>query len=140
MELGEICKRWRQFLVERVNAPARPENVNNVGGNTVSPKEKTLPKFAVGSEVRVKKGVTASNDADMPLGGRCGTVYQVSGTVCLVHWSEATLEAIPSIYRERWQRDGVDFQVMWLQEDVLEVDPGEPLCIEQPNEELRSAG
>lgn len=137
MELGEICKRWRQFLVERVNAPARPENVNNVGGNTVSPKEKTLPKFAVGSEVRVKKGVTASN---VPLGGCCGTVYEVSGTVCLVHWNEATLQAIPSSRREQWQRDGVDFQVMWLQEVALEADPREPLCIEQPKEELRSAG
>jgi hypothetical protein len=101
------------------------------------PKEKPLTKFAVGSQVRVKKGVTASK---VPLGGWCGTVYEVSGTVCLVHWNEATLEAIHSIHRERWQQDGVDFQVMWLQENVLEVDPGEPLCIEQPKEELRSAG
>ena len=80
------------------------------------PKEKPLTKFAVGSEVRVKKGVTASN---VPLGGCCGTVYEVSGTVCLVHWNEATLQAIHSIHRERWQRDGVDFQVMWLQENVI---------------------
>ena len=55
-------------------------------------KEPSL-KFAVGSQVRVKKGVTAPNHADMSLGGWCGKVYQVSGTVCLVHWSEATLEA-----------------------------------------------
>ena len=105
----------------------------------MSPKEKPLPRFAVGSQVRVKKGVTASNKR-MSLGGWCGKVYEVSGTVCLVHWNEATLQAIHSNHRERWQRDGVDFQVMWLQENVLEVDPGEPLCIEQPNEELRSAG
>jgi hypothetical protein len=50
--------------------------------------------------------------------------------MCLVHWSEATLEAIHSIHRERWQRDGVDFRVMWLQENVLDADSGEPLCIE----------
>jgi hypothetical protein len=104
------------------------------------PKDKTLPKFAVGSQVRVKKGVTASNDTDMSLGGWCGTVYQVSGTVCFVHWNEATLKAIDLDHRERWQRDGEDFQVMWLQDNVLEVDPGEPLCIEQSNGELRSAG
>jgi hypothetical protein len=101
----------------------------------MSTREHTLPEFTVGSPVRVKKGVIAANDADMPLGGWCGRVYQVSGTICLVHWSEATLEAIPSRYRERWQQNGVDFRVMWLQENVLEADRGEPLCMEQPKEE-----
>ena len=96
----------------------------------MSTREEPLPKFAVGSQVRVKKGVTAPNHADMPLGGWCGRVYQASGAMCLVHWSEATLEAIHSIHRERWQRDGVDFRVMWLQENVLDADSGEPLCIE----------
>ena len=76
------------------------------------------------------KGATAFKHTDMSLGGWCGRVYQVSGAICLVHWSEATLKAIHPSHRERWQRDGVDFQVMWLQENVLEVDPGEPLCIE----------
>ena len=104
------------------------------------PKEEPLRKFAVGSQVRVKKGVTAPNHTDVSLGGWCGKVYDVSGTVCLVHWNEATLQAIPSSRREQWQRDGVDFQVMWLQEVALEADPREPLCIEQPKEELRSAG
>jgi hypothetical protein len=73
----------------------------------------------------VKTGVTAPNRPDMPLGGWYGKVYEVSGTICLVHWSKATLEAIHSIHRERWRRDGVDFRVMWLQEDILEVDSRE---------------
>ena len=47
----------------------------------MSEKEGTLPKFAVGSDVRVKKGVTAPNCPDMPLGGWCGKVYQASGTL-----------------------------------------------------------
>ncbi len=85
-----------------------------------------LPKLAAGSEVRVKKGVTAPNRPDMPIGGWHGKVYEVSGTICLVHWSKATLETIHSIHRERWRRDGVDFRLMWLQQDVLEVDSREP--------------
>ena len=117
--------------------PTWPENTGNIGGNTTSTTEKTLPKFAIGSQVRVKKGVTAPNHTDMSLGGWCGKVYQVSGTVCLVHWSEATLKAIHPNHHERWQRDGVDFRVMWPQYNVLEVDPGEPLCIEHSNGELR---
>jgi hypothetical protein len=76
--------------------------------------------------VRVKKGVTALNRPDMPIGGWYGKVYEVSGTICLVHWSRATLEAIHSIYRERWRRDGVDFRVMWLQASELEADSRKP--------------
>ncbi len=97
----------------------------------------SLSQFAVGSRVRVKKGVTAPNHAEIFLGGWCGRVYQVSGTMCLVHWSEATLAAIPSIHRERWRRDGADFRVMWLQANALETDPGEPLRMEQPKEEIQ---
>ena len=62
----------------------------------------------------------------MPMGGWHGKVYQVSDTICLVHWSNATLEALRSIHRERRQRDGADFQFMWLQENLLEVDSREP--------------
>lgn len=102
--------------------------------------DEALPKFTVGSHVRVKKGVTAPNCPEMPMGGWCGQVYQASGTICFVHWNEATLEAIHSIYHERSQRDDADFRVMWLRADVLEADPGEPLCIERPKGELRSAG
>ena len=97
-------------------------------------RDKTPPKFAVGSDVRVKKGVTAPNCPDMPMGGWCGKVYQVSGTIYFVHWTGATLEAIHSVR----QRDGVDYRYTWLQEEVLEADSGGPLCIEQTNEGLRS--
>jgi hypothetical protein len=89
-------------------------------------KEGTPPKFIVGSHVRVKKGVVAPNDPDVPLAGRCGILSQVSGAVCLVHWSGATLNAMHSIYRRNDMDDAV-----WLQEAALEVDPGEPFCIEQ---------
>ena len=91
----------------------------------MSTRKVPLPIFAVGSEVRVKTVVTAANRHDMPVGGWHGKVYEVSGSVCLVHWSNATLEALRSIHRER-QRDGADFQFMWLQANELEADFGEP--------------
>ena len=43
-------------------------------------------------------------------------------------WRRNQAYSICSIHRERWQRDGVDFRVMWLQENVLETDSEGPLC------------
>ena len=82
-------------------------------------KEGTVPKFAVGSQVRVKKGVVDPNHPGVPLGGWCGIVSQVSGAICLVRWNETTSNS-----------NGMD-DAMWLQEVALEADPKEPLCIEQ---------
>jgi hypothetical protein len=68
----------------------------------------------------------------MPLGGWLGTVAEVVEGSYLVRWSEATLQAAHPVYRERCERDGVDFGGMWFQAEELEADPGEPLSIEQP--------
>jgi hypothetical protein len=97
----------------------------------MSTKEKTLPKFAVGSQVRVKNGVTAPNSPDMPIGGWSGIVYQASGTIYLIHWDRVTLEAIDPSYRRQCELDGVDFCAVWLQERELEPNPGEPLYVEE---------
>lgn len=97
----------------------------------MSTTDKPQPKFAVGSNVRVKKGVNAPHYPDMPMGGWRGKVYQASGTVYFVHWSGATLQAMHSIHRERRQGDSIDCRDMWLEEGLLEADPGEPLRVEQ---------
>jgi hypothetical protein len=78
----------------------------------MSQEEGTTPKFAVGSAVRVKKGITAPNHPDVPLSGRHGVVSQVSGAICLVRWHD--------------HLDGVD-DAMWLQEAALEAETGEPV-------------
>ena len=125
-EPPDSSDRWvRQLFVELFNALAWPEDTGNAEVNVVSITKQCLQKCALGSEVRVKKGVTAPNRSDIPMGGWHGKVYDVSGTICLVHWSEATLEAIHLIRRERRQ-DGEDFRVMWLQANQLEADLGEP--------------
>lgn len=94
-------------------------------------REGTPKKFAVGSMIRVKKGVIAPNCPKVPLGGWVGIVSQLSGSTCLIKWSMATLEAIPIIYRNLCKEAGVDIDAMWLQDVVLEGDPGEPLNIEE---------
>ena len=83
-------------------------------GNSMSTNESNLPKFAVGSRVRAKKGVVSSQYRDLSLGGWCGKVYEVSGTICFIHWSGATLAAVRTIHRDRWGWDGLDFRIMWF--------------------------
>jgi hypothetical protein len=97
----------------------------------MSTQERTPQEYAVGSLIRVQRGVTAPNNPDMPIGGWLGTVSQASGGICLVRWNGATLEAIPPVYRQWCERTGADINAMWLQNTVLEGDQGEPLCIEQ---------
>jgi hypothetical protein len=92
--------------------------------------ESNLSKFVVGSLVRVRKGVVSPQHSDLPLGGWRGKVYEVSGAVCFVHWSVDTLEVARTIHRTGQQSDGRDFRAMWLQKDLLEIDPAEPLQIE----------
>lgn len=95
------------------------ENVGNTEGNAMSHKQEMVPKFAVGSQVRVKKGVVDPNHPGIPLGGWCGVVSQVSGAIRLVRWNEATSS-----------HDGMD-GAMWLQETVLEADVNEPVGVQQ---------
>ena len=102
------------------------ENIGDTEGNVMSHKDGMVPKFAVGSQVRVKKGVVDPNRPDVPLGGWCGIISQVSGSICLVRWSGATLEAVRSSHPQT----GID-DAMWLQDVELEADPREPFCIEQ---------
>jgi hypothetical protein len=89
------------------------------------------PVFSVGSRVRLKRGVVDPEYPDMPLGGWLGTVVEIEEGSYLVRWDQTTLEAVHPIYRERCERDGVDFTGMWLQKEELEADAGGPLRIEQ---------
>jgi hypothetical protein len=114
------------------------ENVGTTEENAMSRKKRSLPKFAVGSLIRVKTGVTAPNYPNMPLGGWLGTVSQVSGGMCLVKGSGAPFDAIPPIYHQWCELEGVDIDATWLQEVALEGDPGEPLCIEELSGNLES--
>lgn len=96
--------------------------------NTVS------TSFKVGDRVRVKRGIIDIEYPDLPLGGWAGKVIELSGEMCVVEWSEATLAAIHPVYKNRCERDGSHCEIYHLPSDELERDTGGPLDIEQPTQ------
>src|SRR3954451_22190936 len=94
------------------------------------------PRFEPGAKVRVKRGVPGPDFPDIPLGGWAGTVKEVEqaeGQVTyLIAWDKKTLKGIHPVYRKRCERDGLEFETMWLAEEDIEHDEGKPVPIEQP--------
>jgi hypothetical protein len=84
----------------------------------------------------VKTGTTVPDFPDIPLGGWSGTVIDVdersNPPSYLIEWDRCTLNQMHPVYRKRCQRDGVRLESMWLDEDAVEPDTGEPVPIEQP--------
>lgn len=92
-------------------------------------------KFSVADSVRVKPGVMDPDYPDIPLGGWRGSVLQVwelCPPLYLIEWNGETLEKIHPIYRKRCEQNGFVLEEIWLSEDELEADFGEPVSMEQP--------
>ena len=101
------------------------------------PKKPTdAARFPVGAKVRVKRGVSDPDFPDIPLGGWSGTVKKIEQTkgepTYLIEWDQRTLKGIHPVYRKRCERDGLEFETMWLGEDDIEPDDGKPVAIEKP--------
>ncbi len=96
------------------------------------------PHFEVGEKVRVKPGVAAPDYEDIPLGGWAGTITgieQDEGQVVYeIEWDEKTLKSMHPVYRKRCERDDLELESMWLDDEDLEADDGTPVPIEQPTE------
>lgn len=94
------------------------------------------PRFPTGALVRVKPGTTDPDFSDIPLGGWAGIIREVDQSsdppLCLIEWNQYTLDQMHPVYRNRCQRDGLEMKSMWLGEDEIELDTGEPVVIEQP--------
>ena len=95
-------------------------------------------KFALGTDVRVKTGVTLPDLPDIPMGNWAGTVSEVfadqTPIAYEIKWNRRTLDEMPSLYRKRSERDGYEWDRVWLKEDELELDKGEAGPMEQPTE------
>src|SRR5262249_40423676 len=96
------------------------------------------PAFDVGDRVRVRAGVRAPDNPDMPIGGWCGVVTEVEESArppgYLVAWDRRTLDQMHPVFVKRCQRDDLEVETMWLDEGELEPDRGELLPIERPGE------
>src|SRR3954451_13303945 len=94
------------------------------------------PRFEPGAKVRVKRGVPGPDFPDIPLGGWAGTVKEVEQakgeSTYLIEWDKKTLKGIHPVYRKRCERDGLEFETMWLGEEDIEPDEGKPVPIEKP--------
>jgi hypothetical protein len=95
-------------------------------------------RFALGDRVRVVKGTADPDFPDISLDGWVGIVREVdaaeAGPLYLVEWTDQTLAAVPPGYRERCERDDLEFEQTWLREADLEADPGGPLTALQPTQ------
>jgi hypothetical protein len=95
-----------------------------------------IPRFKVGDKVRVKSGVSDPDSPDMPLGGWTGTITEIvvhKGQInCVLKLDDRTLATLHPIYRQRCERDGLDFETMGLGQDEIEIDDGTPIAVEQP--------
>jgi Calcium binding len=91
----------------------------------------------IGAKVRVKSGIRDPDFPDIPLGGWSGTITEV-GTkppvMFLIEWDRRTLAQMHPVYRKRCERDGLEFEAMWLGEEDIEPDDGASVPIEQPTE------
>jgi len=98
-------------------------------------KTKSPPTFSAGDVVRVKPGVTDPDFPDIPFGGWAGTISEVEDgdpRTYLVVLNEQTLKSIHPIYHKRCERDGLEADQVWMLEEDLEPDGGDPVQIEQP--------
>jgi hypothetical protein len=96
------------------------------------------PRFTVGTSVRVKAGTKDPDYVDIPLGGWAGKVLDVDhrgGTRSyLIEWDRHTLEEMHPIYRKRCDRDDLEVERAWLDEDDLEPSNGAVVPMEQPTQ------
>ncbi len=86
--------------------------------------------------IRVKPGTTVPDFEDIPLGGWAGTVSEVdqrsNPPTYLIEWNQFTLDHMHPVFRKRCKREDLELESMWLGEDDIELDTGEPAVIEQP--------
>ena len=98
-------------------------------------KTESSPAFSVGDAVRVKPGVTDPDFPDIPFGGWAGTIAEIEDVeprAYLIQLNERTLKSIHPIYHKRCERDDLEASQVWMFEEDLEPDIGEPVEIEPP--------
>lgn len=130
------------MLIKAGNAHALHRQISHMTKKRIKKKARirTLlkAKFSVGSQVVVKQGTTDPDFTDIPLGGWVGTIRKVdaksSPPLYLIEWNKDTLDSIHPIIWKRCERDGLEFESMWLEENEIDFYQGRAVAIEQPTD------
>src|SRR5271157_2989378 len=96
------------------------------------------PRFQVGNKVRVRQGFHDPIFTETPLGGWSGTIKEIEQfedeITYEIEWDKRTLDGMHPVYRKSCERDGLETESMWLDEQYVEPDDGTPVSIEQPTQ------
>ena len=94
------------------------------------------PRFQVGDKVRVRQGLHDPILTETHLGGWSGTIKEIEQSedeiTYEIEWDKRTLDGMHPAYRKSCERDGLEMETMWLDEEYVEPDDGSPMPIEQP--------
>ena len=94
------------------------------------------PRFQVGNKVRVRQGLHDPILTETHLGGWSGTIKEIEQCedeiTYEIEWDKRTLDGMHPAYRKSCERDGLEMETMWLDEEYVEPDDGSPIPIEQP--------
>jgi len=97
-----------------------------------------FPRFQVGDKVRVRQGLHDPILTETHLGGWSGTIKEIEQSedeiTYEIEWDKRTLDGMHPAYRKSCERDGLEMETMWLDEEYVEPDDGTPVPIEQPTE------
>lgn len=94
------------------------------------------PRFQVGDKVRVVQGFHDPILTETNLGGWSGTIKEIEQfedeITYQIEWDNRTLDGMHPTYWKSCERDGLETETMWLDEEYIEPDDGTPVPIEQP--------
>lgn len=87
-------------------------------------KKKSPGKFAVGSKVRVKTGITSPEFPEISIGGWVGTIVEASGkgdaVQCVLEWDDTTMSSMPADYLRKCEAGNLYHAMACLPEEHLE--------------------
>src|SRR5271157_6005306 len=96
------------------------------------------PRFQVGDKVRVRQGFHDPILTETYLGGWSGTIKEIEQSEDVItyeiEWDKRTLDGMHSVYWKSCERDGLEMETMWLDEEYVEPDDGTPVSMEQPTQ------
>lgn len=85
-------------------------------------------KIKIGDYVRVKKGVRDPDFSNFLIGGYQGRVFSVgqstNGTRIGIKWDKKTIFKMPKTMRNRCKNEDLDYEVMHLLSEEVEIIPG----------------